>query len=205
MSRSALVYIAVGLSAIAAIVIALRDGDGPLQTADGALVANDPAEMQAMLEGSMKKLRFHPSPQALPAVGFISEEGDEATLLDYRGKYLLVNFWATWCAPCRKEMPMLSALQETYGGERFEVLTIATGRNPLPAMEAFFDEIGVTNLPFHRDPKQELARNMDVIGLPVNVLIDPEGREIARMLGDADWNSDSARAMLEKLIGPNNS
>ena len=100
---------------------------------------------------------------------------------------------------------MLSALQEAYAGERFEVLTIATGRNPLPAMKAFFDEIGVTNLPLHRDPKQELARSMDVIGLPVNVLIDPEGREIARMLGDADWNSDSARAMLERLIGADNS
>ena len=205
MPRSALVYIAVGLSAIAAIVFALRDGDGPLQTTEGALMANDPAEMQAMLEGSMKKLRFHPSPQALPAVGFITDAGDEAMLLDFKGKYLLVNFWATWCAPCRKEMPMLSALQEAYAGERFEVLTIATGRNPLPAMEAFFDEIGVTNLPLHRDPKQALARSMDVIGLPVTVLIDPEGREIARMLGDADWNSDSARAMLERLIGADNS
>lgn len=95
---------------------------------------------------------------------------------------------------------MLAALQSEYGGEDFEVLTIATGRNPPPAMKAFFAEIGVDNLPLHRDPKQVVARAMGVAGLPVSVLIDPEGREIARMLGDAEWDSPSARAVIEALI-----
>lgn len=96
---------------------------------------------------------------------------------------------------------MLSELQEELGGEGFEVLTIATSRNPPAKMKAFFDEIGVTNLPLHRDPKSMLARQMGVLGLPVTVILNPEGQEVARLTGDADWSSDSARAVLEALMG----
>ena len=98
----------------------------------------------------------------------------------------VVNFWATWCAPCRHEMPMLSELQSELGGEHFEVVTIATGRNAPVAMAKFFEEIGVDNLPLHTDARMGLARAMGVLGLPASVLIDPEGHEIARMVGDAD-------------------
>lgn len=96
---------------------------------------------------------------------------------------------------------MLSDLQTELGGEAFEVVTLATGRNAPPAMKKFFDEIGVDNLPLHRDPKQEVAREMGVFGLPVTVILDPEGNEIARMQGDADWSSESAKAILTALIG----
>jgi len=200
MSRSTLVYIAVGLCAIAAAgFLALRGGSNP-QADSGAPMAHDPAELQAMLDGSMKKLRFHSAPKPVPATAFQTKDGQEITLKAYEGKHVLVNFWATWCAPCRKEMPMLAGLQSELGGEEFEVVTIATGRNPPPAMVAFFDEIGVDNLPLHRDPKQALAREMGVAGLPVTVLLDPEGREIARMLGDAEWYSESANSALRALI-----
>lgn len=95
---------------------------------------------------------------------------------------------------------MLSALQTEFGGPDFTVLTLATGRNNPAQIARFFDEIGVTNLPRHQDPKQALARDMAVLGLPITVIIDPEGREIARLRGDADWNSDSARAILRRLL-----
>ena len=95
---------------------------------------------------------------------------------------------------------MLSALQDELGGDTFEVVTIATGRNAPPAMKKFFDEIGVTNLPLHRDPNSALARDMAVLGLPITVILDPSGNEIARLQGDADWNSDSARAILRTLL-----
>lgn len=96
---------------------------------------------------------------------------------------------------------MLSDLQADFGGADFEVLTLATGRNAVPAMKAFFEEIDVDNLPLHRDPKQALAREMGVLGLPITVIIDPKGREVARMQGDAEWNSESARAMIAALVG----
>jgi thiol-disulfide isomerase/thioredoxin len=160
----------------------------------------DTAALEALREGDMKKLMFHSAPKPAPQVEFEREDGATATLADYQGKHVVLNFWATWCAPCRVEMPMLSNLQTQMGGEDFAVVTIATGRNPPPAMKAFFDEIGVDNLPLHRDPKSALARQMGVFGLPITVILDPEGREIARLQGDAHWDSESAKAIIGALV-----
>ena len=175
-----------------------------LYTAALALANPAAADMdaaKAALEGDMRKLVFHPQPKAAGEADFTTFEGEPLNLDQWEGKWVLVNFWATWCAPCRKEMPMLSALQEEFGGDDFEVLTIATTRNPPPAMQAFFEEIGVENLPLHRDPGSTLAREMAVLGLPVTVILNPEGEEIARLQGDADWSSDSAKAVIRALTG----
>jgi len=161
----------------------------------------DTAALEALREGDMKKLVFHAEPREVSQTPFETVGGGTGTLADFQGKIAVVNFWATWCAPCRKEMPMLSDLQTELGGEDFEVVTIATGRNPPPAMKTFFDEIGVDNLPLHRDPKQQIAREMGVLGLPITVILDRSGKEIARMQGDAHWNSDSAKAILTALTG----
>ncbi len=163
-------------------------------------LAADTAALEALRDGDMKKLNFHTDAVEISDIAFLAEDGGEARLGDYAGKYVVLNFWATWCAPCRKEMPQLSELQTELGGERFEVVTVATGRNAPQAIDRFFDEIGVTNLPKHRDPKQALARQMAVLGLPITVILDPEGREIARLRGDADWSSDSAKAIVAALI-----
>ena len=160
----------------------------------------DTAALEALREGDMKKLVFHSEPKTVPQTPFETASGGTGTMSDYEGKVVVLNFWATWCAPCRKEMPMLSELQTELGGEDFEVVTIATGRNPPPAMKAFFEEIGVENLPLHRDPKSKIAREMGVFGLPITVVLDREGQEIARMQGDAHWNSDSAKSILRALI-----
>ncbi len=168
------------------------------------IVANtavaDMSDVAELRTGDMRKLMFHSAPMAGSDVAFTSESGSEMTLADYEGHYVVLNFWATWCAPCRKEMPHLSALQTQLGGDKMQVVTIATGRNPRPAMERFLAEIGVDNLPLHTDPRQALARNMGVLGLPVTIILDPTGQEIARMQGDADWSSDSAVAIMQALI-----
>ncbi|MGJ8603604.1 MAG: TlpA family protein disulfide reductase [Marivita sp.] len=160
----------------------------------------DLAKAEAMRDGDMKKLNFHSDVQPAGTTEFTTFEGDPLTLEQYEGKWVLLNFWATWCAPCRKEMPMLSELQTEFGGDAFAVVTIATGRNPPPAMKSFFDEIGVDNLPLYRDPKSGLAREMGVLGLPITVILNPEGQEVARMRGDADWASDNAKAILRTIL-----
>ncbi|KNG94404.1 TlpA family protein disulfide reductase [Pseudaestuariivita atlantica] len=166
-----------------------------------AVTANaDTAALEALRDGDMRKLNFHATPEPAPDVAFETFEGEEMTLEAYRGKHIVLNFWATWCAPCRKEMPHLAELQAELGGNAFEVVTIATGRNPPQGMKDFFEQIGVDNLPLHRDPKQKLARYMAVLGLPVTVILDPEGNEIARLRGDANWASDSAKAIITALI-----
>ncbi len=167
-----------------------------------AALAADIATLEALREGDMKKLVFHAEPQPVTDVGFTSQDGGEMTLAEFQGKHIVLNFWATWCAPCRKEMPELNALQKEFGGETFEVVTIATGRNSEAGMRRFFEETGVDALPLHRDPKQTLARNMAVLGLPITVILNPEGQEIARLRGDADWHSDSARAIIAAMIAP---
>ncbi|EYD72022.1 TlpA family protein disulfide reductase [Limimaricola hongkongensis] len=159
-----------------------------------------PAELEALREGDMRKLAIHAEPQRGSDVAFESEAGGEITLAQYEGKPVLVNFWATWCAPCRVEMPQLAALQGEYGGEDFEVVTIATGRNDPAGMERFLAEIGAESLPRHKDPRQALARDLGVLGLPVTLILDAEGQEIGRLQGEADWSSDSARAIVEALI-----
>ncbi|OAO09345.1 thioredoxin [Roseovarius indicus] len=160
----------------------------------------DMNQLAALREGDMKKLSFHSEPKPVSQSTYTMEDGSTGSLADYRGKIAVVNFWATWCAPCRKEMPMLSELQSELGGEDFDVVTIATGRNPPPAMKSFFDEIGVSNLPLHRDPNMKISREMGILGLPITVILNRDGQEIARMQGDAHWNSDSAKTIIKALI-----
>ncbi|MCE0506379.1 MULTISPECIES: TlpA family protein disulfide reductase [unclassified Roseivivax] len=158
------------------------------------------ADLTEAREGDMKKLNLHSEAKPAGEADFESFEGAALNLSDYEGKWVLVNFWATWCAPCRKEMPALAELQDELGGEDFEVVTIATGRNPKPAMESFFSEIGVDSLPLHRDPGSALARQMGVLGLPITVILNPEGQEVARLTGDADWAAPEAKALLTEIV-----
>lgn len=154
----------------------------------------------AARKGDMLKFAFHDRPQTTSSAAFEDREGMTVTLEQFKGQYVLINFWATWCAPCREEMPTLSQLQRELGPKGLNVMTIATGRNSPKGISAFFDKIGVDNLPEYRDPKQKLARDMHVLGLPVTVLIDPKGQEIARLIGDADWASDSTIKVLSAFL-----
>ena len=172
--------------------------------ANGA-AAQDPAQdfgqtVEGLRTGDMRKLIVHGAPIDGSARAFTSADGSQMSLTAFEGQWVLLNFWATWCAPCRIEMPQLSELQTDYGGDRFSVVTIATGRNQPQAMQAFFDEIGVTNLPLHTDPRQELARDFGVLGLPVTVILNPEGQEVARLQGEAAWAAPEARAVIEAML-----
>jgi thiol-disulfide isomerase/thioredoxin len=153
--------------------------------------------LEALLVGEMAKLQV----QTWPAVSaeFIGADDRPMTLEAYRGKHVLVNFWAPWCVPCREEMPQLSALQTELGGETFEVVTIAVGRNRRDTMVQFLDSIGAQNLPLHTDPTSRLSGAMGVLSLPMTVLLDHEGREVARMFGAADWASPEAFAVIRHL------
>ncbi|MEZ5913373.1 MAG: TlpA disulfide reductase family protein [Paracoccaceae bacterium] len=162
--------------------------------------AADWSEIEALRQGDLNKLMFRSEPGEPVEAVLLGPDEAEHRLSDWRGKVVLLNFWATWCAPCRKEMPALDALQSELGGDEFAVLTVAVGRNPVPAITKFFDEAGVKTLPMLRDPRTEFARSMGVLGLPVSVILDREGREVARLSGDADWAGESARAVIWALM-----
>ena len=154
--------------------------------------------------GDMKKLVVHSAPQEFADATFDGTDG-ELSLAEYRGQIVLLNFWAIWCAPCREEMPTLEALEQDYGGEDFAVVTLATGPNARPAIDKFFDEIGVTALPKYLDKRAALSRANGVFGLPVTVLLNREGQEVARLTGTADWSSDSARAIVDAMLASDGS
>ena len=168
--------------------------------ANSTLAATNSTEhLQALKQGDMKKLVLHKTPE-ISERAFLTQGADEGRLSDFAGQYVLLNFWATWCAPCRKEMPSLSTLQAQLGDTRFKVVTIATGRNAPKAMQAMFDALEIKNLTLYRDPKQKLAKDMAVLGLPMTLLISPQGKEVARLRGEADWASAPAQALLRAWI-----
>ena len=155
------------------------------------------ADVASLLEGDMKKLALHETPVDLPEAVLMDAEDGEHSLAEFKGKWVVLNFWATWCAPCRREMPSLERLQAAL--PEIAVVPVATGRNAVEGIQRFFDEAGVTTLPILRDPTSDLAHAMGIMGLPVTVILNPEGQEIARLIGDAEWDSASAKAVLKEL------
>jgi thiol-disulfide isomerase/thioredoxin len=156
------------------------------------------ADVAALRDGDMKKLALHETPVAVPEAVLLDATDGEHSLADYKGKWVVLNFWATWCAPCRREMPSLDRLQAAM--PEIAVVPVATGRNAIPGIERFFAEAEIKGLPILRDPTSVLARGMGVMGLPVTVILNPEGQEVARLIGDAEWDSDSAKAVLAALV-----
>jgi thiol-disulfide isomerase/thioredoxin len=169
-----------------------------LAFAANAAVAG-PVDWQAARDAGLPKL-VESQVAPVPEVEFSDLEGGTHSLDDWKGKVVLLNFWATWCAPCREEMPSLDALQKAKGGENFDVLTVAAGRNTETAIHRFFEEAGVTDLPTLTDPKMQLARALGVMAMPVTILIDAEGNEVARMTGDADWASPAAMSLIDQML-----
>ena len=162
-----------------------------------ALGANA-GDLAAYAVGGMQKLIVLEEPVPLPEAVLLDAAEGAHQLSDYRGKWLVLNFWATWCAPCRQEMPSLDALQRAM--PEIAVLPVATGRNLLPAIAAFYDEAGIVTLPVRRDPKSDLAHALGIMGLPVTVIVNPAGQEVARLIGEAEWAGPEALAFFAAAL-----
>lgn len=149
------------------------------------------------------RLTLHASPKAVPALRFRDGNGVLVSLDDVRGKVLLLNIWATWCAPCREEMPALDRLQATLGGRDFEViaLSIDAGDEGLAAVKRFYAEVGVRNLRVFHDASANAGFQLGAVGVPTTLLLDREGKELGRMSGAAEWDSAAAIALIEGLQG----
>lgn len=139
-------------------------------------------------------------PQPAPTTDFLDPDGGRINLDAYEGQTVLVNFWATWCAPCIKELPALDALQGDLGSDDFRVLIISIDRKGLEVAQPFLDDLDITHLKTAADPKGALARKMGASGLPTTVMISPEGKMLGRILGDAEWNSDGAKALVRYYL-----
>ena len=154
----------------------------------------------ALLTGDMERLRVAERPWVPEVETFARRDSTRGRLSDYAGRVVVLNFWATWCAPCRAEMPSLQALQDALGDEGLSVVTVAFGRHNPAQMDRFWAEAGITSLPLHLDAGSELAQAMGVRGLPHSFVLDRAGRVIADLPGEADWDAPETLALMRALL-----
>lgn len=155
---------------------------------------------QALLTGEMADFAYTFPPRGAPDVGF-EHEGEMISLADFRGKAVLVNFWATTCAPCLVELPSLDRLEGDLGGRRFEVVAVAADPRGPETARQFLDRLEIKNLKLYADPKLAFAFSAggaDV--LPTSILYSAEGEEIGRIVGEADWASPEARRLVASAM-----
>ncbi len=141
-----------------------------------------------------------PEPKPVPEVNFVDGEGKPHRLADFKGKVVLLNVWATWCGPCRQEMPTLDRLQAQLGGADFQVLALSIDQDGVQAVRDFYREIGIQHLKLYIDDSAQTIQRLDVFGLPVTLLLDRQGRELGRKLGAAEWDSPEVIEYVREVI-----
>lgn len=159
-----------------------------------------PAAAAPARTGRIFELSVSERPRQLPEIRFDDANGRNLTLVDFRGKVVLLNLWATWCVPCRNEMPSLDRLQARLGGDDFTVLALSLDRAGLPAVHRFYDELGLQHLATYLDRTGAASRSLGTPGLPTTLLIDRAGREVARKIGPAEWDSPEWLALIRQRI-----
>ena len=157
-----------------------------------------------LAKGEVAALSINKFPRPAVDVAFDTPDGKRVTLADFRGRTVLLNLWATWCAPCRAEMPALDRLQAELGGPDFEVVTVNIDTARLERRAAFWKETNIRHLAFYADPKadifQTLKRAGKAVGLPTTILVDSAGCELGAMAGPAEWDSEDAKKLISAAI-----
>lgn len=145
-------------------------------------------------------IRLHASPRPLPELAFEDGEGRPRTLQDFRGRTVLLNVWATWCAPCREEMPSLDRLQRSLGGPGFEVVALSIDAGGAADVRRFYKEIGIRSLGIYVDRGMRAAGKLATPGVPTTLLVDPQGRELGRHAGPAKWDDPEALRVISGYL-----
>ena len=199
----------------AALIVALVAGAGVLygiyghagkETAPGAcpVAAARAAQLAPLVGGQVAALSLAKTPREATPIAFTGPGGEPVTLAAFKGRTVLLNLWATWCVPCREEMPSLDKLQAELGGPDFEVVAVNIDTTRLDRRQTFLKEAGVEKLAFYANSNAEvfqiLKKAGKVVGLPTTILIDPDGCELGVMPGPADWASPDALKLLSGAL-----
>jgi thiol-disulfide isomerase/thioredoxin len=205
MGSVAVIAVAVlsALAGFAAVYGTLGRPDNKSNAATSAALATPHAPDAApttTTKGSLVAFVRKSAPEALPDIAFADAQGASKSLKDFNGKVVLLNLWATWCAPCREEMPSLDRLQKELGSDKFEVVALAVDRGGTDAARKFLDTIKVGNLAVYADKTARSASTLRALGMPTTILIDKGGREIGRLPGPAEWDSPDAKTLIETAL-----
>ncbi len=198
---AAAVAVLAGAGAIYGIGFAAGNGEAQACAADQATLAR----VKQAAQGEVAAVIVPDEPSPLPQMSFVDGDGKTRSVADWKGKVVLLNLWATWCVPCREEMPALDALQRDAGGDDFEVVPVNIDRGDDQKPKKFYAENGITSLGLYQDSKSEifqvLKRRGQAFGLPTTLILDREGCEIAHLPGPAEWDSDDAKAFIRAAVG----
>lgn len=165
----------------------------------GALAVGSPVQADDDQLGA-PDLTFHAEPLPLPDIQFKDNRGSPVSLASFKGRLVLLNLWATWCGPCREEMPALDRLQARLGGPNFTVVPLSIDQAGPSAVRAFFLAFGIKSLPLYIDESGRSARALRAFGIPTTLLVTADGRELGRMVGAAQWDGPDAIAMIRQSL-----
>jgi thiol-disulfide isomerase/thioredoxin len=185
-------------------------GVGSLKSASGDPACRAAVEtarkIAPLAHGEVAALTMAASPLRLPDLAFQDADGRPKKLSDWRGKTVLLNLWATWCVPCRKEMPALEGLQEKLEGPNFEVVAVNIDTRDPEKVKNFLKDAKLTRLGYFNDQNAKVFQDLKAIGralgMPTSVLVDGQGCEIATIAGPAQWDSDDALKLISAAITP---
>jgi thiol-disulfide isomerase/thioredoxin len=190
--------------ALAVYFTAVANGNHALVAGDCAPALGAVKRLAPLAHGEVAAFRAADPPAKLDRLDFKGPDGADMNLASFAGKALLLNLWATWCAPCRSEMPALDRLQTAKGGDRFQVVAVNVDLHNPERAKAFLGETGVKNLAFYSDPTSAIFANLKknglAFGLPTTVLIDSKGCRLGVMEGPAAWDSADAGALIDTVI-----
>ena len=194
--------VGIGLAAVYGIVTLTGN---PATTVACRSAVQTAKTLAPLAQGEVAAVSPATKPLEIPNLAFVDAAGKARTLDQWRGRTLLLNLWATWCVPCRKEMPALDALQQKLGGPKFEVVAINIDTRDPDKPKTWLKEVGVKHLAFYADPKakafQELKQIGRAVGLPTSILVDPKGCEIGYLAGPAEWGSEDALKLVQAAVG----
>ena len=195
----------VGLAGVYGIAALTRNAPGEAATDVACQSAVELAKKVApFARGEVAAVNVAKSPLMLPGLAFQDASGAAKSLADFRGRTVLLNLWATWCVPCRKEMPALDALERKLGGPDFQVVAVNIDTRDPEKPKTFLKEIGIGKLAYYADPSakafQELKAIGRAFGMPTTLLVDPKGCEIGTIAGPAEWASDDAVKLIEAAV-----
>lgn len=194
-NRNSLIYVAL-LAFIAGGIGIYLSGEAPRKAEE----VNSGGGFKAFAVGPMAAFLVKADRPAVPDLVFKDSAGSEVKLSKWQGRVVLLNLWATWCAPCRKEMPTLNDVQKQLGSKDFEVVALSVDRKGLEASAAFLKETDADALGLYVDETSKSLESLQAFGLPATLLIDRKGREIGRLLGPAEWNSAEAVALMKAAL-----
>jgi len=178
----------------------IQDVKNIAETAIDQIKAAPGGLTKELATGNMSAFLIHKIRRDIPEVQFKDGRGTAITLDQWKGRVVLLNLWATWCGPCRKEMPDLAELQKKYGGDDFEVVAISVDRKGAEAAGRFLVETKSTDLNLYIDQSTKVLGKVRAVGLPTTILIDRKGKEVGRLLGPANWSGPEAVRLIKTAI-----